>query len=110
MSYSPIVTPIFERELRRLAKKYPSVKSDYYQFLTDLVENPFQGNALGQDCYKVRMAIASKNKGKSGGARIITCVKVVGQKVYLLKVYDNSDQSSISTAELTDLLEAAGLK
>lgn len=110
MSYSPIITPFFERELKRLARKYPSVKEDYRQFLTSLIENPLQGSALGQDCYKVRMGITSKNKGKSGGARVITCVKVVGETVYLLKIYDKSDQETISTAELTTLLEAAGLK
>jgi hypothetical protein len=55
------------------------------------------------------MAIASKNKGKSGGARVIICVKVVQQTVYLLKMYDKSAQESISTNDLTDLLEASGL-
>ena len=109
MSYSPVTTPFFERELKRLAKEYPSIKEDYRRFLAEIVENPIQGSALGQDCYKVRMAIASKNKGKSGGARVITCVKVVQETVYLLKMYDKSAQESISTNDLTDLLEASGL-
>jgi hypothetical protein len=62
-----------------LAKKYPSLKSDFTDFLESLAENPTQGTPLGKDCYKIRMAISSKNKGKSGGARIITNVYVVGK-------------------------------
>jgi mRNA-degrading endonuclease RelE of RelBE toxin-antitoxin system len=109
MSYKLVVTPFFERELKRLAKKYPSIKEDYRRFLTELAANPTRGSALGQDCYKVRMAIASKNRGKSGGARIITCVKVVREAVYLLKLYDKSDQDSISEKERDELLRDNGL-
>ena len=72
-------------------------------------QNPLQGEPLGKDCYKVRMAIASKGKGKSGGSRVITCVKMVGQVVYLLTIYDKSDQENISDKELDELLKLAGL-
>ncbi|WP_317129146.1 type II toxin-antitoxin system RelE/ParE family toxin [Hymenobacter sp. UV11] len=64
---------------------------------------------MGRDCYKVRMSIAAKNKGKSGGARVITCVKVVGETVYLLTIYDKSEQESISDNERDDLLRENGL-
>ena len=62
----------FERRMKRLAKKYRSMKQDYALLLASLTENPFQGADLGQGLRKVRMAIASKGKGKSGGARVIT--------------------------------------
>lgn len=55
------------------------------------------------------MSIAAKNKGKSGGARVITCVKVVGETVYLLTIYDKSEQESISDNERDDLLRENGL-
>ena len=45
---------------------------DYDAFLTGLEQDPFQGTSLGKGVRKVRMAIASKGKGKSGGARVIT--------------------------------------
>ncbi|MFN8255404.1 MAG: type II toxin-antitoxin system RelE/ParE family toxin [Bacteroidales bacterium] len=64
---------------------------------------------MGKDCYKIRMAIASKNKGKSGGSRVITCVKVVEHHVYLLSIYDKSDKENISDKELDALLGLAGL-
>jgi hypothetical protein len=75
----------------------------------ELQANPQAGEPLGRDCYKVRMSIAAKNKGKSGGARVITCVKIVGETVYLLTIYDKSEQESISDKERDDLLRENGL-
>ena len=60
----------FERQLRKLSKKYRSMLDDYDAFLTGLEQDPFQGSSLGKGVRKVRMAIASKGKGKSGGARV----------------------------------------
>jgi mRNA-degrading endonuclease RelE of RelBE toxin-antitoxin system len=62
----------FKRQFKRLAKKYPSLKDDFVTFKKELTDDPFQGIDLGSGTRKVRMAIASKGKGKSGGARIIT--------------------------------------
>ncbi|MGI4875028.1 MAG: type II toxin-antitoxin system RelE/ParE family toxin [Janthinobacterium lividum] len=65
---------------------------------------PTIGDALGHCCYKIRLAIASKNKGKSGGARVITYVQVVGETVFLLAIYDKSEQASISDQQVLELL------
>jgi mRNA-degrading endonuclease RelE of RelBE toxin-antitoxin system len=99
----------FDRELKKLSKKYPSIKADLLELAASLMQNPFQGDGLGRDCYKVRMKISSKNKGKSGGSRIITCVKVVNQKIILLSIYDKSEQSDISNSLLIQLLSENGL-
>ena len=72
MNYSIIATQKFEKEIKRLIKKFPSVKKEYATLITKLKNNPTIGNSLGDNCYKIRLAIASKNKGKSGGARVIT--------------------------------------
>ena len=101
--------PHFDRELKRLVKKYPSIGQDLKILVTDLETNPVQGDALGKDCYKVRMAISSKNKGKSGGARVITCVKVTDEQITLLSIYDKSEQSDIPSTLLQQLLAANGL-
>lgn len=87
-----------------MAKKYPSLKQDLQELVNKLLEEPRQGSALGKGCYKVRMAIASKGKGKSGGARVITCVRVVGEVVWLLTVYDKSEQADIKDNELAALI------
>ena len=62
----------FKRQFKRLAKKYPSLKDDFITFKKELADEPLQGTDLGGGTRKVRMAIASKGKGKSGGARVIT--------------------------------------
>lgn len=109
MSYNVVVTDGFRKHVKSIAKKHPSLKSDLKKLIDSLEENPVQGDPLGKDCYKVRMAITSKGKGKSGGARIITCIKIVEQYAYLLTIYDKSDKETVSDKELDILLKLAGL-
>ena len=71
MSFSIIATDSFERNLKPLAKRFKSMKMDLVRLRAEIAANPVAGEALGRDCYKVRLAIASKSKGKSGGARVI---------------------------------------
>ncbi len=106
MSYKIIPTPPFEKELKKLAKKYPSLKEDFLELANELADNPTLGVSLGRNCYKIRMAISSKGKGKSGGARVITYVKVIKNFIYLISIYDKSDIENISNADLTDRLKS----
>lgn len=94
----------FDKDLKRLAKKYPSIKSDFVSLLKILEENPFSGQPLGKDCYKIRMSIKSKGKGKSGGARVITFIKITKETLYLISIYDKAERSNISDAEIIDCL------
>ena len=105
MSYSIEVTKLFEKQLKRLAKKFPSLKMEFAGLVSTLKENPEQGKNLGNNCYKIRLAIASKGKGKSGGARVITYVQVIQTKVYILSIYDKSEQSNITDKDLQDWLK-----
>ena len=104
MSYNIEVTAFFEKQLKRLIKKFPSLKAEYIQLVTLLKENPQQGTSLGNNCYKIRVAIASKGKGKSGGARVITHIQVVKTRIFLLSIYDKSEQSDISDKDLLELV------
>lgn len=74
MSFEVIATKPFERKLKRLAKKHKSLKTDLLEVVEELSENPNLGTPIGSDCHKIRIAISSKGKGKSGGARLITYV------------------------------------
>ena len=105
MSYSVEVTSFFENQIKRLSKKYPSIKIEFAELISTLKENPVQGKNLGNNCYKIRLAIASKGKGKSGGARVITYVQIVHTKVYLLSIYDKSEQSDIKEKDLLGWLD-----
>jgi mRNA-degrading endonuclease RelE of RelBE toxin-antitoxin system len=109
MSYDIRVTDNFKREVKKLFKKYPSLKVDISNIIHSLETDPIQGSPLGKDCYKVRMAISSKGKGKSGGSRIITCVKIVNRTAFLLSIYDKSLKESLADNELDFLLKQAGL-
>ncbi|WP_310589366.1 type II toxin-antitoxin system RelE/ParE family toxin [Dyadobacter jiangsuensis] len=73
--------------------------------MRSLSHDPAQGTSLGQNCFKVRLAIKSKDKGKSGGARVITLVVMLAEKVVLLSIYDKSEKESISDDELTALIK-----
>jgi hypothetical protein len=104
MSYSIIPTHKFEREIKRLVKKYPSLKKEYAKLIDELKINPIAGTSLGNDCYKIRLAITSKNKGKSGGARVITYVVVDDTTLFLLTIYDKSELDNISDKELKAMI------
>ena len=84
MSFNVIATEPFARKIKRLSKKFRSLKNDLLPVLDELVKNPKLGTPIGKDCYKIRIAIASKGKGKSGGARMITYVRVLRNTVFLL--------------------------
>ena len=88
-------------------QKYPSLKNDYSALLDLLQQNPLIGTSLGKDCYKIRMKISSKNTGKSGGARVITYVRIQMQRITLLDIYDKSEKENISDTELAALLKKA---
>lgn len=100
-----VYLPVFIKKLKELAKKYPSVRDDFEKLLSQLQQYPKVGTPLGRDCYKIRLAIKSKGQGKSGGARIITCLKIHNDTIYFLTVYDKSEQETITDKDLTILIE-----
>ena len=77
---------------------------EFSKLIKTLESNPTQGTALTNSCYKIRLAIASKGKGKSGGSRIITHVQLIDNTVFLLAIYDKSEQQDISDKDIKDLL------
>jgi mRNA-degrading endonuclease RelE of RelBE toxin-antitoxin system len=108
MSYKIFRSENFSKQLKKLAKKYTSIKNDYFNLLDSLKVDPQIGSPLGNNCYKVRMQINSKKQGKSGGARVITYVLIEESKITLLDIYDKSEKDSISEKELKVLIKKAG--
>jgi mRNA-degrading endonuclease RelE of RelBE toxin-antitoxin system len=105
MSYNVKTLPKFEKSLKKLTKKYSSLKVEYINLIQSLKENPEQGKSLGKSCYKIRIAIKSKGKGKSGGARVITNYVVADDTVFLLSIYDKTDKDNLTDKELKELLK-----
>lgn len=100
-----IVEKTFEKPAKRLAKRYPSFPSDLLTLIDQLESNAMLGISLGGNLRKIRLAIRSKAKGKSGGARVITYVYLEGNRVHLLTVYDKSERENISDEEIKILVE-----
>ncbi len=105
MNYSIKTIPQFDKQLKRLIKKYPSFKEDFILFIQSLRQAPEQGSPIGKNCYKIRVAITSKSRGKSGGARVITNIVITDNSVYMLAIYDKSEKQTLTDAELTELLK-----
>ena len=105
------VSDDFSKEAKRLAKKYPSFKQDYKDFLDSIKENPLQGDEITKNIRKIRMAIKSKGKGKSGGARVVTFNVLTntekGQVVFLL-LYDKEDASTVKVNVVKQLVQDLG--
>jgi len=106
----------FKRDAKKLLKKYVSLKNELAQLQTDLQANPRMGTLIQENTYKIRLAVKSKGKGKSGGMRIITHVveleilvteSIIEHEitVFLLTIYDKSELENISDSELTHLIK-----
>lgn len=106
MSYNVIPTAQFIKEAKRLIRKYPSLKSELAQLNSTLADDPSIGTPLGNDAYKIRIAIKSKGKGKSGGARVITYLVMPDKEVYLLTIYDKAELSSIDDKTLKKIIQS----
>lgn len=105
------VTDDFSREAKRMAKKYPSFKKDFEVFLNSIKENPLQGAEITKDIRKIRLAIKSKGKGKSGGARVITfniLTDIRNGQVILLLLYDKEDASTVKTEVIKQIVRELG--
>jgi hypothetical protein len=112
MNYVIATTEFADRAIKQLAKKYHSIPDDLEVLEKELLKNPELGEDLGENTRKVRMAIASKNRGKSGGDRVITYLVYINRengKIYLLTIYDKSERGSISKKEISQLKRESGL-
>ena len=109
MSFSVIPSDKFKKEAKRLAKKYPSLKEELAELNDTLTSNPDTGTPLGNETYKIRLAIKSKGKGKSGGGRIITYVVKDNKEVYLLTIYDKSEFENVDEKTLKSIIQSLDL-
>ncbi|MCL6259429.1 type II toxin-antitoxin system RelE/ParE family toxin [Aquiflexum sp. TKW24L] len=105
MKYQVETIEQFEKEIKKLKKKFPSLKSELLNLVGDLEINPKIGTSIGKGFFKIWLAIKSKGKGKRGGARVITYFKVVDNIIYLVSIYDKSEKSDISSEKLMLIFE-----
>jgi len=105
MSYKIIPSEHFEKDIKKLSKKYRGIKKDLGILLQELKSNPFSGTPLGNSCYKIRVPNSSIPTGKSGGFRTISLIKIEKETVVLLTIYSKSEKENISDNEISDILK-----
>ncbi len=105
MSFKIVASDNFKKEAKRLTKKYRSLKTELEVLGQELSEAPTLGTPLGNDVYKVRLAVSYKGKSKSGGARVITYAQLDDETALLLSIYSKGEKDSISDKEIQKLLE-----
>ncbi|MGB3547660.1 MAG: addiction module toxin RelE [Saprospiraceae bacterium] len=87
------------------------MKSDIESLFNSPLDDPYQGDKIAENIYKVRLAIKSKGRGKSGGARVINYldIKIIEDLeevgIFILTIYDKSDAESISTNFVKKMIE-----
>ena len=95
-------------EFKRLMKKYHTLLHDFDVWKQELKNNPLAGDDLGAGVRKIRMAINSKGKGKSGGARILTLNILLAPEtmdITLLTIYDKGEISNVNDDYIKFLVE-----
>ncbi|TAE49418.1 MAG: hypothetical protein EAZ06_08080 [Cytophagales bacterium] len=108
-----ITTENFRHEAKKLLKKYASLAAELLILENELLENPTLGVSLGNNAYKIRLAVKSKGKGKSGGLRVITYIELlfqegeINQDILLISIYDKSEYETIKQTDLQYLINIA---
>jgi mRNA-degrading endonuclease RelE of RelBE toxin-antitoxin system len=107
-----LLTSFFLKKAKRLLKKYKTLEENLKSLEQSLVANPKIGVSYGSGIYKVRLADESKGKGKSGGFRIITYVIEETSEatyIYLITIFDKSEEASIDKDDIKKILISEGL-
>ena len=113
MNNKVVLTAYFLKKAKRLLKKYHSLKNSLKQLEQTLILNPKTGISYGSNIYKIRLSDESKGKGKSGGFRVITYVIEETEEetnIYLITIFDKSEESSIDKDDLKEILASEGLR
>ncbi|MEI6330674.1 MAG: type II toxin-antitoxin system RelE/ParE family toxin [Pseudanabaena sp. ELA645] len=98
----------FERQFRGLFKRYRKIRSDVQPIIEQLQSGEVLGDRLSGlniFVFKVRVKNSDIQKGKSAGYRLIYQIETP-TRIILLAIYAKSDQSSISTTEIEEIVEA----
>lgn len=112
MNYSFRTMASFEKDLKKLGKKYKSLKEDFKKLKEEIQENPFLGTDLGEGFKKIRINITSKAQGKRGGGHVITHEILVNvntedetKNVLFVALYDKSETDSVDMKIIKEVVE-----
>ena len=97
----------FNRQLRRLARRYPSIADTVDQLIVQLETDVRPGaklTGIGYEAYKVRLPNRSARRGKSGGFRVIYQDRS-SHLVLLLLIYSKTERADIPDDVIIRLIE-----
>jgi len=86
------------------------LKAELAELNKTLTNQPDIGTPLGNNSFKIRLAIRSKGKGKRGGGRVITYLVSDDNEVYLLTIYDKTELDNIDDKILKSIIQSLNLE
>jgi len=104
MNFNIETIPRFEKDVKKLKKKFPKIKNDLMDLIGELSSNPEMGVHLGENIFKVRFPNSSIPTGKSGGFRVITYYKS-DDILYLVTIYSKTEQDNVLTEKLKKIVQ-----
>ncbi|SRR5258707_10936172 len=108
MAFNVVLTASFKKELKHIAKKHRQILTDITSLIEELSQTPDIGTDLGKNVYKIRLAISGSSKGKSGGARVITYIKIIAQTVVLAEIYLKNEYDTVNVDTVIKRLSNEG--
>ena len=99
----------FNKDIKKIFKKYKQIATDLKELQSTLHENPKAGVELGNNCYKIRLANSSIPTGKSAGFRVIYYYLDEQNNIYLMSIYSKTELENISDEKLLQILNSNGL-
>ncbi len=105
MSYKIETIPRFDKDVKKLKKRFPKIKEDLILLIEELSKNPNIGTHLENSIFKIRLQNSSIPTGKSGGFRIVTYY-VENEILYLVTMYSKNDTDTIITNKLKEIIKS----
>jgi len=109
MSYEVRVVDEFKKDVKKLFKKYRSIKTDILDLIEKLEEDYTIGIDLGSNLYKIRVK-NSDIGGKSGGYRVIYYTRLINDRIYLLTIFSKTQKENIDVKSLKPIVDKIELE
>ena len=101
-------TPEFKRSLRKLARKYRTIRTDVEPVIKQLQTGDLIGDQItgtrGYILFKSRVKNSDIQKGKRSGYRLIYCLRT-SKDIILVTIYSKLDQGDISMKEIRRIIK-----
>ena len=105
MNVNIVSLDVFNKEIKRLYKKFKQISVDLKILKETLIKNPKAGIELGNHCFKIRLANSSIPTGKRSGFRVIYYYIDQQNNLFLMTIYSKSELDNISDEKLIDIIK-----